>query len=73
MAYLETNRETAATPIARHALADRLLQAHAASIGRPALEQALRAHAREVRQMLTAALLAAATIAAVAVALLIRS
>jgi hypothetical protein len=51
----------------------RLLQAHAASFGWPALEQSLRAHGREVRRMLAAALLATALIAAVAAALLVRS
>jgi len=73
MAYLDTSRANAATRVIRLPLATRLLQAHAASIGRPALEQALRAHAREVRQMLVAALLAGATIIGVAVALLVRS
>jgi hypothetical protein len=73
MAYLDTGRANAAASVTRRPWAARLLQAHAASIGRPALEQALRAHAREVRQMLAAALLAAAAIVAVAVALLVRS
>jgi hypothetical protein len=73
MAYLETSRPNAVAPASRSSLAARLLRAHAASIGRPALERALRAHAREVRQVLAAALLAAALIIAVAVALLVRS
>ena len=74
MAYLDTRRPPeAAASVPRQALAARLLQAHAASIGRPVLDQTLRAHARAVRQMLAAALLAAALIVAVAMALLVRS
>jgi hypothetical protein len=62
MAYLETSRPLAAASDRRRPAA-----------ARPALEQALRAHAREVRQMLAAALLAGALILAVATALLLQS
>jgi hypothetical protein len=72
MAYLETSR-AATAPVTPHPFVARLLQAHAASFGWPALEQSLRAHGREVRRMLAAALLATALIAAVAAALLVRS
>lgn len=73
MAYVDTRGGNAAAPVARRSLTERLLQPRAASGGRPAVERAFGAHTREVRQMLFAALLAAATIVAVAVALLVRS
>jgi hypothetical protein len=58
MAYLETSRPQATASDPQR---------------RPALEPPLRAHAREVRQMLAAALLAGALILAVATALLLQS
>jgi hypothetical protein len=73
MAYLETSRPDAATSDSRRPLAPAPPDARAARIGRPAPQHALRAEARQVRQMLAAALLAGALILAVAMALLVRS
>jgi hypothetical protein len=73
MAYLDTTHVNPSVRAARHPLLALLLAPHPATAGRPTLERALKSHLHDVQLMLLAAILAAATIVAVAAALLLHS
>jgi hypothetical protein len=73
MAYLDTTHGQSADQAARHPLTGWLFPSIPGIAARPVLQRVVKAHIRQVQQMLLAATLSAASIVAVAAALLIHS